>query len=126
MVIQKRNNGWMTTEIIVSLGILSVLFFGLIKTMKATGQLNKLHLARQRCLAAAQAQLDCIEATDRQLNEEDFDRLWPTLEASIEESDGQDEWKELKLVKVTVIDKSLHREVKVKLCRYIGAGQKQQ
>jgi hypothetical protein len=126
MVIQKRNNGWITTEIIVSLAILSVLFFGLIKTMKATGRLNKLHLARQRCLAAAQAQLDCIEATDRQLSEEDFERLWPTLEVTIEESAGQDEWNQLKLVKVTVTDKSLHREVKVQLCRYIGTGKRQQ
>lgn len=122
MIVRKRNSGWITAEVITAMGILSVLFFGFMKTTMATGRLNRLQLAKQQCIAAAQAQLDCIEATGERLSVEDFERLWPGLEVAIEELSGQDDWKGLMLVKVTATNKNLHREVKVQLCRYILVG----
>lgn len=123
MFIRRRNNGWLTIEIITAIGVLSVVFFGLIKTMSATGRLNRLLLARQQCTAAAQAQLDCIEATGEQLSPEDIARLWPGLEVRTETLAGQGDWKGLRLVKVTATNKSLHKEVKVQLCRYFSVKQ---
>jgi hypothetical protein len=117
---RERNNGWITTETIVAIGILSVLFFAFVKTIQATGELNRLHLARQRCLAAAQAQLNCIKATGRQLIAEDVERLWPGLEVSVEQLSGRGDWKGLRLIKVTTTDKSVPRKVEVRLCRYIA------
>ena len=123
MFIRRRNNGWLTVEIITAIGVLSIVLFGFIKTMSATGRLNRLLLARQQCTAAAQAQLDCLEATGEQLSPEDIARLWPGLEVAIEESAGEDDWKGLRLVKVTATNKSLHKEVKVQLCRYFSVKQ---
>jgi hypothetical protein len=123
MFIRRRNNGWLTVEIITSIGVLSIVFFGFIKTMSATGRLNRLLLARQQCTAAAQAQLDCIEATGEKLSSEDIARLWPGLEVAIEESAGKDDWKGLRLIKVTATNKSLHKEIKVQLCRYFSVEQ---
>ena len=91
--------------------------------MSATGRLNRLLLARQQCTAAAQAQLDCLEATGEQLSTEDIARLWPGLEVRTETSAGQGDWKGLELVKVTATNKSLHKEVKVQLCRYFSVKQ---
>jgi len=123
MSIRRRNNGWLTIEIITAIGVLSIIFFGFIKTMSATGRLNRLLLARQQCTAAAQAQLDCIEATGEKLNPEDIARLWPRLEVRTETSAGQGDWKGLRLIKVTAINKSLHKEIKVQLCRYVSVKQ---
>jgi hypothetical protein len=121
MIVRKRNSGVITVEVITAITILGMLFFGFMKTTMATGRLNRLQLAKQQCIAAAQAQLDCIEATGERLSVEDFERLWPGQEMTIEELAGQDDWKGLRLVKVTTANKNLRKEVKVQLCRYIMA-----
>ncbi|RKY12255.1 MAG: hypothetical protein DRP65_01865 [Planctomycetota bacterium] len=125
MFIRGRNNGWLTTEVIVSIGVLSLIFFAFIKTMGATGRLNRLLLARQQCTSAAQAQLDCIEATGEKLSPEDIARLWQGLGVTVEESVGKGDWKGLRLIKVTATNKSLHRKVEVQLCRYVSVKQEQ-
>ena len=125
MIMRRRNNGWLTTEVIVTIGVLSLIFFGFMKTMSATGRLNRLLLARQQCTAAAQAQLDCIEATGEKLGPEDIARLWPGLEVAVEELVGKGDWKGLRLIKVTATNKSLHKKVEVQLCRYVSVKQVQ-
>ena len=74
-------------------------------------------MSKQRCLAAAEA-LDGLAITGQPLELDTFERLWPGLEFSIEESDGQGQWQGLKLITSTVSDTSTGREVKAKVCRY--------
>ena len=112
------------TEVIVSIGLLTILFFVYTKTLSATGQVNSMFMSKQRCLAAAEA-LDGLAITDQPLDLNTFDRLWPGLQFSIEESDGQGQWQGLKLITSTAIDNSTGREVKAKVCRYADKRQGQ-
>lgn len=115
----RKNNGWIMTEFLVALGLLVVIFAMYEKTVNAAATINRLELAKQRCIAAAQAQLDCMEATHEQIPEEDFQRLWPKMDISVEKSDGEGNWDGLTLIKVKTTDKSRSREVKIQLCRYM-------
>ena len=121
---QKRNNGWIMAEVLVSIGVLGVLFFVYSKTFSATGKVNKMFMSRQRCLAAATA-LDGLAITGQLADIDTFKRLWPGLEFSIEETDGRDQWNGLKLITSTASDKSSGRDVKVQVCRYAQKRQEQ-
>ncbi len=107
------------TEIIISLTILGILLIGLALSLDAFRRFNHYQLVKQRCIAAAQAQLDSITATGKSIPDEDFKRLWPKLSVSIKESAGTGQWEGMKLVKVAARGNSFDKEVKVKLSRYV-------
>ncbi len=115
----KKYGGFLFTEVIVALTILGILLIGLALSLDAFRRFNHYQLVRQRCTAAAQAQLDSIAATDRSIHDEDFKRLWPKLSVSIKESAGTGQWEGTKLVKVAARGNSFDKEVKVKLSRYV-------
>jgi type II secretory pathway pseudopilin PulG len=115
----KKYGGFLFTEVIVALTILGILLIGLALSLDAFRRFNHYQLVRQRCTAAAQAQLDSIAATGRSIHDEDFKRLWPKLSVSIKESAGTGQWEGMKLVKVAARGNSLDKEVKVKLSRYV-------
>jgi hypothetical protein len=76
-------------------------------------------LVRQRCIAAAQAQLDSLTVTGRPIREADFSRLWPGLVVSIEKLEGTGQWEGMQLVKVTTTGKGFRKEVQVRVSRYL-------
>jgi len=115
----KKYGGFLFTEVIVALTILGILLIGLALSLDAFRRFNHYQLVRQRCTAAAQAQLDSIAATGRSIHDEDFKRLWPKLSVSIKESAGTGQWEGMKLVKVAARGNSFDKEVKVKLSRYV-------
>ena len=116
---QKKNDGWITAEIIVAMVILGLLLTGLATTMYACGRFNKIQLIKQQCMAAALGQLDSITATGKPINDADFKRLWSGVEVVIEEHPGTGNWQGLKMVKVTTIGKNRPRQITVELCRYV-------
>ena len=116
----------MLTEVIVALVVLGVIMGCVASALSAFGKFNRYQLARQKCIAAAQGQLDCIAATGRPISNEDFAKLWPKAEFKITQTPGNDRWQGLELTKVKVTAKSANRDVSVELERYfLPSGEKQ-
>ena len=115
----KTHSGYLLTELIVTLTVLGTLLIVLALSLNGFAKFNRYQLVKQRCISAAQAQLDSITATGRSIRDEDFKRLWPKLSVSIKKSAGTGQWEGMKLVKVAASGNSLDKEVKVKLSRYV-------
>jgi len=115
----KKYGGFLFAELIVALTVLGILLLGLAFSLHGLAKFNRYQLVRQRCIAAAQAQLDSLSVTGRPVSDEDFKRLWPKLNVSIQQSEGTGQWDGMKLVKVTTTGRSFRSEVKVQLTRYI-------
>jgi len=117
---RRKNNGWIATEMVVSIGILALLFSVLASSMSIARKFNKLQLVRQQCIAAGQAQLDSIAATGEAISKADSERLWPGIKFDIIQSPGSGQWEGMRLIKVTTVGRSVNRtkDVKAELCRY--------
>ncbi len=117
---RRKNNGWVATEVVVSIGILALLFFVLTSSMIIARKFNKLQLVRQQCIAAGEAQLDSIAATGEAISKGDSERLWPGIKFDVIQSPGSGQWEGMRLIKVTTVGRSVNRtkDVKVELCRY--------
>jgi len=115
----KKYGGFLLTEMTVALIVLGILMAGLALSLDGFAKFNRYNLVRQRCIAAAQAELDSLTVTGKPISDEDFKRLWPRLSVSIQVSDGIGQWEGMKLVKVTTSGASFHKEVRVELARHI-------
>ena len=105
-------------EVIVTLGLIALIFVCLITSINSAAGLNKINLITQQCISAAQAQLDSIAVTGEPISDRDFQRLWPNLNVSIEEQPGSNQWQGLKLVKVSITAIKAPKEVKIHKSRY--------
>ena len=114
-----KYRGFLAVEMTIALTILGLLVVGLALSMNVIVRFNRHQLVRQQCIAAIQAQLDSIAATGEPVPDEEFKRLWPKLDISIEQSPGQGQWQSMKLVKVTSTGKSFRKDIMVSLSRYI-------
>jgi len=116
----KKYSGFLLTEVIVAAGVLGIILVALALSMYGFAKFNRYQLVRQRCTAAAQAQLESITTTGKPIADEDFKRLWPKLDVNIKRSAGTDQWQGLSLVEVTANGMSYNKEVKVRLARYVS------
>jgi type II secretory pathway pseudopilin PulG len=117
---KKEYGGFLVFELIMALIAFAILMGGLALSLRGFAKFNQYQLARQRCIAAAQAQLDSLSVTGEPINDEDFERLWPELTVSIHEWEGVGQWKGMKRVRVITRGKNYPREVKVKMSRYMS------
>ncbi|MBN2137504.1 MAG: hypothetical protein JW720_06840 [Sedimentisphaerales bacterium] len=115
----RKYRGFLLTEMIVGSGIIGMLLACMALTLYGLAKVNRYQLVRQRCIAAAESQLDSITATGRQIAEKDLKRLWPGLNVSVKQTPGIDEWKGLTLAEVTAVGESYGKQVTVRLSRYI-------
>ena len=115
--------GFLMTEVIVALSLLGLLLAGMALSLHGLAKFNRYQLIRQRCIAAAQAQLDCIVTTGKSIGDEDVERLWPGLSLSVKRSPGTEQWQGLERLEVTASGKSFRKEVKIRLSRYVQAAQ---
>ena len=118
MIRHKKNNGWLLTEIAVTLFVLASFFMVMISATATFGRFNWLLLNKQRCVAAARAQIDSVVSTGRALKDEDFKRLWPRMEVDVDIRDGAGDWKGLKLCVVTTSVKARKRNIEIRLSQY--------
>ncbi len=116
----KKYRGFLLTELVVSLVVLGFILTCLALSLNGFRKFNHYQLVRQRCIAAAQAELDSIAVTGREISEEDFKRLWPSLSVSVEKTAGTGQWKGLELVSVKAKARSFNNNVEVELTRYIS------
>jgi len=120
--VKYKNNkyrGFLFVEIVTALAIVGLLLVMFAVSLSGFGRFNHYQLVRQRCIAAARAELDSVTTVGKPIGEEDFKQLWPKLSVSIEKTDGAGQWKGLKLVKVKTKAKSFNKDVEVELSRYI-------
>ncbi|MHC4624306.1 MAG: hypothetical protein ACYS4W_10435 [Planctomycetota bacterium] len=111
--------GFLVLETVAALAILATIMIGLAVSLDGFARFNGYALMRQRCTAAAEAELDSLAMTGRAVGDEDFDRLWPGLSVSIEQTQGTGQWEGMKLVEVTTSGRSYRRQVSVRLSRYV-------
>ncbi len=119
----KRHSGFLLTEMTVSLTLLGMLLAGLALSLHGIAKFNHYQLVRQKCIAAAQAQLESIAVTGGPIPEQDFAGLWSNISVSTEKSPGNGQWSSMELVEVTAIGRSFRKEVKLQLSRYLPARQ---
>ena len=117
----KRHEGFLLTEIVVSMTILGMILAGMALSLHGFGKFNRYQLVRQKCIAAAQAELESVAATGGAIPDEDLARLWPNLTVSTRKSPGTGQWLGMELVEVTAVGKSFRKEVKIQLSRYFPA-----
>ena len=114
-----KTDGFAALELHTSIILLVILVFCFSVSLNGFAKVNDYHIVKQRCIAAAEAQLDSIEVTGAGLSKEQFESLWPKVDCEIEQSEPRDEWKGTKLIKVSTTSDSFNHKVKVELCRYM-------
>ncbi len=117
---RKKYRGLMMTELIVSMAVLGTIMIVFAISLDGFRRLNHYHFTKQRCVSAAQASLDSIAVTGKELNKEDVNRMWPGIDIKIEESDGTGQWKGLKLLTVSASGAARNKNVEIHLSRYIS------
>jgi type II secretory pathway pseudopilin PulG len=118
----KRQKGFLSAELIVATGLLGLLVAGMAVSLGGFAGLNRYLWTRQRCTAAARAQLDSVVATGRPIEPQELQRLWPEAEVTVDAKPGTPPWEGLKLVEVTATAPAGARLVKVRLVRYVQKG----
>lgn len=106
-------------ELSVSIAVLGLLLIAFALSLDGFRRFNDYQLVRQQCVSGAQAEIESIAVTGREIEQEDFKRLWPKLNVSIEKSEGAGQWQGMTLIAVTAKSKSFNKDVTVKLSRYI-------
>ncbi len=115
-----RCRGFLLAELIVSVALLGLIITGLAVSMNGFSMVNDYQWARQRCTAAAQAQLDSLVATGSPIEPVELQRLWRGVEVSLERSPGAAPWEGLELIHVTATTQAGSKKVTVHLARYRG------
>jgi type II secretory pathway pseudopilin PulG len=116
---RRKYCGWMIAELIVAMGVLGMILVCFSVSLGGFSRLNHYHLARQRCISAAQATLDSIAATGEPISVEDANRLWPGIGIEVNETAGQGQWNGMTLLTVKANCPAVSRQVNVQLSRYI-------
>ena len=117
---RKKYSGYLLTEMIVGLTVLITILACIAMVMKTFKDLNQYQLTRQRCISAAQGQLDSIAVTGKPISDEEIKGLWPKMKIEIEQTDGTGQWEGLELVKVKATSKDMRKEISVELARYFS------
>jgi type II secretory pathway pseudopilin PulG len=115
-----RCRGFLLAELMVATALLGLIITCLAASMNGFSLVNDCQWARQRCTAAAQAQLDSLAATGRLIEPQELKRLWPGVDVTVDRSPGVVPWDALELVQVTAGAQAGPRKVTVCLARYVG------
>ena len=115
-----RYSGFLLAELMVATALLGLIIACLAVSMNGFSLVNDCQWARQRCTAAAEAQLDSLTATGRLIEPQEIKRLWPGVDVSVDESSGAAPWDGLELVRVTATAQAGPRKITVHLARYVG------
>jgi hypothetical protein len=117
-----KHKGTITFEVITAIFLLIALTAALMASLEFYAHCNRLQWTRQRCLSAAQAQLDTLMVQKAPLSGEDIHRLWPGVQCTLTKQSGNEPWKGLDLYTVTATAKVRKRIVSIELKRYIQSG----
>jgi len=110
-----RQRGFLLADFLTATVLLGLIITVLAVSMGGFSKFNHYQWARQRCMAAATAQLDSITATGSAIEEQELQRLWPHVNIVVDRTPAEGPWAGLELVQVTAAAK----ETRVRLVRYI-------
>jgi hypothetical protein len=113
-----RQGGFLTADLIVATSLLGLIIMVLTVSLVRFARFNHYQWARQRCTAAALAQLDCLTATASLIDAKELERLWPGVDVAVERTPAEAPWEGLDRVQVTAATK----RTTVRLTRYVPAG----
>jgi hypothetical protein len=115
--------GWIAIEAMTAIVLLGVLAASYTMLQRSTAALNEAHLERQRCILAAEAQLDSLTATGQALDPAEVERCWPGVRTEVLRRAGEGAWEGLPLatVSATATVPASGREIRVELSRYLPA-----
>lgn len=116
-----RGRGFLLAEMIVGISLLGVIIAGLAVSMNGFSMINDYQWGRQRCMAAAEAQLDSLAATGKPIETQEMQRLWPGVTVALERTAGAGAWEGLELVQVTATAQPGPHRIIVRLARYVEA-----
>jgi type II secretory pathway pseudopilin PulG len=109
----------MMAELMVGTALLGMALAGLAVTIQGFSMINQYQWMRQRCVAAAEAQLDSLAASGKLIDEAETQRLWPDVQVTLDRTAGQAAWVGLDLVHVTAVGRAGPHVVTVRLERYV-------
>jgi hypothetical protein len=109
----------MMAELMVGTALLGMAIAGLAVTIQGFSMINQYQWTRQRCVAAAEAQLDSIAALGKTIAEAETQRLWPDVQITLDRTAGQAAWAGLDLAHVTAVGRVGPHVVTVRLERYV-------
>jgi len=110
-----RNKGFLMAEMMTATVLLGLIIAGLAVSVNGFSKFNQYQWARQRCTAAAMAQLESATAAGIVIEPQELTRLWPDVTVSVERKPAEAPWGGLELVQVTAAS----RQVTVRLARYV-------
>jgi type II secretory pathway pseudopilin PulG len=110
-----RCKGFLTAEMLTATVLLGLIIAGLAVSTSGFSKFNQYEWARQRCTAAALAQLESVTAGGILIEPQELRRLWPEVNVSVERTPADTPWNGLELVQVTAAS----RQVTVRLARYL-------
>jgi len=114
-----RCRGFLLAELMVATALLGLIIAGMAVSMNGFSLVNDCQWARQRCTAAAEAQLDSLTATGRLIESQEIKRLWPGVDVSVDKSAPAAPWDGLELIQVTATAQAGPRKITVHLARYL-------
>ena len=121
-VSRRHREGWVLVEAIVSVGVMGTMLAVLTIAQGRFGTFNAVQLARERCVAASQAELDSIAATGDPLGPQQRAQAWGGVRTKIEQAPGEGDWAGMTRVKVTASTTVKGRDVTIALHRYLLPG----
>lgn len=83
---QKNNRGYLLIEVVAALTVLGIMLGVFSQLLSSSSNASKRLIARQKCIAAALAQLDSLDYTGQMLSAEQIDLLWPNVQVELEQS----------------------------------------
>jgi len=114
-----NRRGFMMAELMVGTALLGMAIAGLAVVIQGVSSLNQYQWTRQRCVAAAEAQLDSLTAAGKPIDEAEMQRLWPNVQVAVDREAGQAPWQGLDLVHVTATGTAGSHVVTIRLERYL-------
>jgi type II secretory pathway pseudopilin PulG len=117
-----KQRGFLMVELMVSTVLLGMAITGLAVTIQGVSVINQYQWTRQRCAAAAEAQLDSLAAAGKPIDGTEMQRLWPDIQVTMGRTAGQAAWQGLDLVHVTAAGRAGPHGVTVRLERYFPKG----
>jgi type II secretory pathway pseudopilin PulG len=111
-----RHKGFLMAEMVTATVLLGLIVVGLAVSTSGFSKFNQYQWERQRCTAAALAQLESVTAAGVLVEPQELKRLWPEVKVSVERTPADSPWDGLELVQVTAAS----RQVTVRLARYVA------
>jgi type II secretory pathway pseudopilin PulG len=111
-----RYKGFFLADFLTATALLGLIITLLAVSVGGFSKFNQYQWARQRCVAAATAQIDSITATGSPVQEQELQRLWPQVSVTVDRAAADGPWTGLERVQVT----AAAWQVKVRLTRYIS------